>query len=109
MTHTLDNHLRDLVDAPRVITYNNYRQIPPGLCTNETWMTHRRKALPGVQPAAYFRPDDFAPEPFGPPDGIPLYRHDQTRAYDPRPETVAGQRYYDYFVADQNRHKYGQW
>jgi hypothetical protein len=36
------------------------------------------KALPGVGPTAYFRPDDYVPE-FGPDLGIPLYSHGQTR------------------------------
>jgi hypothetical protein len=86
-----------------------HRRIPTGLATNETWMLKGRKRVPGAKPAAYFRPDDFAPEPFGSPHGIPLYRKDQTKDYHPRPETVAARRYYDYFVADQNRHKYGLW
>jgi hypothetical protein len=92
-----------------VTAYRSFRDIPPGMSTNETWMLHRRKALPGAQPVAYFRPEDFVPEPFGSQCGIPLYRFDQTRDYHPRPETVAAQQFYDFFVASQNRHKYGLW
>jgi hypothetical protein len=83
--------------------------VPPGLSTGETWMLHRRKALPQSRSAAFFRPEDFVPEPFGYRQGIPLYRFDQTRNYNPRPETVAAQQYYDYFVASQNRHRYSLW
>lgn len=92
-----------------VTTYHSFREIPPGMSTNETWMCQRRKALPGAQPVAYFRPEDFVPEPFGSECGIPLYRYAQTRAYHPRPETVAAQQFYDVFLASQNRHKYGLW
>jgi hypothetical protein len=92
-----------------VTIFTSYHAITPGLCTNETWMLQRRKAIPGVQPAAYFRPEDFVPEPFGCPHGIPLYRLDQTRPYDPTPATVASQHYYDFFVASQNRHRHSRW
>jgi hypothetical protein len=50
---------------------------------------------------------DFLPGVYR--QGIPLYRYAQTRAYSPRPETVAAQQYYDYFVASQNRHRYSLW
>ena len=83
-------------------------RIPRELATNETWMLHRRKAIPRVRPAAYFRPPDYVPE-YGPDLGIPLYRYDQTREYRPRPPTVASQRYYDLFVASQNRQKLTVW
>src|SRR5262249_56124408 len=63
-------------------------RIPCELTTNETWMLHGRKARPRVQPAAYFRPPDYVPE-YGPDLGIPLYTHDQTREYHPRPPTLA--------------------
>lgn len=66
-----------------------HSRIPPGMATNETWMLHGRKAIPKSQPAAFFRPDDFVPEPFGYQVGIPLNRFDQTRAYNPTPATVA--------------------
>src|SRR5262249_50515375 len=89
-------------------TYQDYQRIPPGLATNEGWMLGRRKAIPGTKPTAYFRPDDFVPE-FGPDLGIPLYSHQQTRPYYPRPETVASQEYYDFFVARQNRHRHSVW
>jgi hypothetical protein len=79
-------------------------RIPRELATNETWMLHGRKARPRVRPAAYFRPPDYVPE-YGPDLGIPLYRYDQTRAYHPTPPTLASQRYYDLFVASQNRQK----
>jgi hypothetical protein len=42
-------------------------------------------------------------------NGISLYRFDQTAEYHPRPETIASQQYYDFFVADQHRHKLSQW
>jgi hypothetical protein len=86
-----------------------FQRIPSGLSTNETWMLHRRKAIPKSTPAAFFRPDDFTPEPFGNQQGIPLYRYDQTNAYHPRPETIAAQHFYDFFVANQNRHRYSRW
>ena len=71
--------------------------------TNETWMrAHGRKAVPGSQPVAFFRPDDFTPERFGYQQGVPLYRHEQTRTYTPKPATVAAQQFYDFFVANQN-------
>ena len=80
-------------------------RIPRELATNETWMLHGRKARPRVRPAAYFRPPDYVPEFRGSDLGIPLYQYDQTREYHPRPPTVASQRYYDLFVASQNRQK----
>jgi hypothetical protein len=88
--------------------YQDYRDIPPGLASNESWMRHRRKAIPGAKPTAYFRPEDFVPE-FGPDLGIPLYSRQQTRSYNPRPETIASQDYYDYFVTSQNRHRHSVW
>jgi hypothetical protein len=72
-------------------------------------MLHRRKAVPRSLPAAFFRPQDFTPEPFGYQEGIPLYRFDQTRAYHPRPETVAAQQYDDFFLSGQNRHRHSRW
>lgn len=86
-----------------------YRAIPPGYRTNETWMLHGRKAKPRTQAAAYFRPEDFVPEPFGCPHGIALYRFDQTKEYHPTPPTIASQQYYDFFVSNQNLHRYSQW
>jgi len=59
--------------------YVDYRQIPSGMATNETWRLQRRKAIPRSQPVAFFRPDDFVPERFGYDEGIPLYRLDQTK------------------------------
>lgn len=72
-------------------------------------MLHGRKAIPKSQPAAFFKPDEFIPEPFGHQQGIPLYRYDQTRSYNPKPETIAAQQYYDFFVANQNRHRHSRW
>ncbi len=92
-----------------VTAYHAFWDIPPGMSTNETWMCHRRKALPGAKPVAHFCPEDYVPEPFGSACGIPLYGYDQTRAYQPRPATVAAQQFYDFFVASQNRHQYGRW
>ncbi len=89
-------------------TYQDYRDIPSGLATNELWMLGRRRAIPGAKPTAYFRPEDFVPE-FGPDLGIPLYPHEQTREYNPRPETIASQEYYDFFVASQNRYRHSLW
>ena len=80
-------------------------RIPRELATNETWMLHGRKARPRVRPAAYFRPPGYEPEFRGSDLGIPLYMYDQTREYHPTPPTVASQRYYDLFVASQNRQK----
>jgi hypothetical protein len=88
--------------------YQDYHDIPPGLATNEVWMLDRRKAIPRVEPAAYFRPDDFIPE-YGSELGIPLYPLHQTRPYNPTPFTIATQRYYNFFVASQNRHRYSLW
>ena len=62
-----------------------YNTIPAGMATNETWMLRGRKAIPKTPPAGYFRPDDFVPERFGYQEGIPLYRRDQTRHYNPKP------------------------
>lgn len=84
-------------------------RIPPGLATNECWMLHRRRAVPKSTPVAFFRPDNFVPEPYGFDEGIPLYRFDQTRDYAPTPATIAAQRYYDFFVASQNRHRHSVW
>jgi hypothetical protein len=84
-------------------------RIPPGMATNETWMLRGRKVIPKSRPAGFFQPDDFAPEPFGYQLGIPLYRFEQTREYHPRPETLAAQQFYDFFVANQNRHRYSRW
>jgi hypothetical protein len=84
-------------------------RIPPGMATNETWMLHGRRAVPRSLPAAFFRPQDFTPEPFGYQEGIPLYRFDQTRAYTPTPATVAAQQYYEFFVSGQNRHRHSRW
>ena len=86
-----------------------FRVIPLGYCTNETWMLHGRKAKPRTKVAAYFRPEDFVPEPFGCPHGVPLYRFDQTKEYHPTSPTIAGQQYYDFFVANQNLHRYSHW
>ena len=86
-----------------------YNTIPAGLATNETWMLRSRKAIPKTLPAGYFRPEDFVPEPFGYQEGIPLYRFDQTRNYNPKPATIAGQQYYDFFVANQNRYRHSHW
>jgi hypothetical protein len=86
-----------------------YARIPPGMATNETWMLYGRKAIAKSPPVAFFRPQDFSPEPFGYQQGIPLYRYDQTRSYHPQPETVAAQQYYDFFVASQNRHRHSRW
>jgi hypothetical protein len=79
------------------------------LATNETWKRYGRKAIPKSKPAAYFKPEDFTPEHFASQQGIPLYRYEQTKAYHPRPETIAAQQYYDFFVADQDRHRYSRW
>jgi hypothetical protein len=89
---------------PPILSY-----IPYGLRTNETWKLYGRKAIPGTPPAAYFRPPDYEPEFLNAQNGIPLYRHDQTKDYHPRPETIASQQYYDFFVADQNRHRLSRW
>jgi hypothetical protein len=66
------------------------------------------KPIPGTKPTAYFRPDDFVPE-FGPDLGIPLYSYLQTLPYHPRPETVASQECYDFFVSSPNRHRHSLW
>lgn len=89
--------------------YQEFREIPAGIATNETWRLQRHKVISKSQPAAFFRPDDFVPERFGYKEGIPLYRRDQTNPYTPKPHTVAAQLYYDIFVASQNRHRYSQW
>jgi hypothetical protein len=104
MTAVFSHLLDDFSPAATV-----HSRIPPGLATNETWMRHGRKAIPHSRPAAFFRPEDFTPEPFGHPQGIPLYRHDQTKAYAPNPATVAARQYDDFFVASQNRHRHGRW
>jgi hypothetical protein len=104
MTAVFSHLLDDYSPAAPVHT-----RIPPGVATNETWMRHGRKAIPHGRPAAFFRPEDFTPEPFGYPQGIPLYRHDQTRAYAPRPATVAARQYDDFFVSGQNRHRHSRW
>jgi hypothetical protein len=85
-----------------------HSRIPPGLATNETWMLHSRKAIPKSQPAAFFKPDDFVPERFGYEQGIPLYKYDQTQAYTPKPATIAGQQYYDFFVNGQKLHRHSR-
>src|SRR5215470_15085567 len=84
-------------------------RIPPELATNETWMLHGRKARPRVRPDAYFRPPGYVAEFRGSDLGIPLYTYEQTRDYRPRPPTVASQRYYDIFVASQNRKRLSLW
>src|SRR5277367_4601404 len=89
-------------------TYQEYRDIPPGLATNELWMLDRRKAIPHAETGAYFRPADFIPE-YGSEFGIPLYTREQTRPYNPTPFTIATQAYYDFFVGTQNRHRYSLW
>src|SRR5437899_1741520 len=89
--------------------FQEFRQIPPGMATNESWRLSRHKVIPRSQPVAYFRPDDFVPERFGYQEGVPLFRRDQTRAYNPKPHTIAAQHYCDFFVASQNRHRYSQW
>lgn len=89
--------------------YEDYRQIPAGFGTGESWRLHRRKVISKSQPVAFFRPEDFVPERFGYEEGIPLYRLDQTKPYTPRPHTLAAQHYHDFFVAGQNRHRYSQW
>ena len=58
---------------------------------------------------AFFRPDDFTPERFGYQQGVPLYRHEQTRTYTPKPATVAAQQFYDFFVANQNLDRHSRW
>ena len=72
-------------------------------------MLRGRKAIPKTPPAGYFRPEDFVPEPFGFHEGIPLYRLDQTKNYSPKPATIAAQEFYDFFVANQNRHRHSWW
>jgi hypothetical protein len=72
------------------------------------WMLCGRKAIPGTQPAAYFRPDDYEPEFINAQNGIPLYRQEQTKDYHPRPWTSASQQYYQFFVAGQNRQRYSE-
>ena len=72
-------------------------------------MLRCRKAIPKTPPAGYFGPEDFVPEPFGYEEGIPLYRFDQTRNYNPKPATIAAQQYYDFFVASQNRNRHSRW
>ncbi len=89
--------------------YEDYRQIPPGMATNENWRLQRRKAIPRSQPVAFFCPEDFVPERFGYEEGIPLYRLDQTKPYSPKPHTIAAQHYHDIFVINQNRRRYSQW
>ena len=69
-------------------------------------MLHGRRKIAKSKPAAYFKPKGFCPEHFGCQQGIPLYRYDKTRAYNPRPETIAAQQFYDFFVASQNRHRH---
>jgi hypothetical protein len=91
------------------ITAPIHHRIPPGMATNETWMRQGRKAIPKSQPAAFFRPDNFTPEPWGYQQGIPVYRFDQTRSYTPKPAAVAAQQFYDFFVANQNRHRHSRW
>ena len=61
------------------------------------------------QATGFYRPDGFVAERFGYQEGIPLYTFDQATDYSPQPHTIAGQHYFDFFVANQNRHKYGQW
>ena len=58
-----------------------YDRIPAGMRHTETWKLNHRKVIPKSQPVAYFRPDDFVPEPFGHQQGIPLYRVAQTKSY----------------------------
>ncbi len=89
--------------------YQEFRQIPHGIATGETWRLQRHKVIPRSQPVAFFRPEDFVPERFGYDEGIPLYRRDQTRAYTPKPHTLSAQHYYDIFVANQNRRRHSQW
>src|SRR5437870_3957975 len=89
--------------------YQEFRHIPPGVSTSESWRLNRRKAIPKSPPVAFFRPDDFVPERFGYEEGIPLYRLDQTKPYTPQPHTLAAQGFYDIFVDGQNRHRYSQW
>jgi hypothetical protein len=90
---------------PRIYTDG----IPRGHATNETWKCHRRQAAKGVKPRAYFKPPDYVPEFYGCPLGIPLFTPDQTTAYNPTAATVAGQKYYDFFVASQNRRRLSVW
>lgn len=89
--------------------FDDYRTIPPGIGTGESWRLRRRKVVAKSPPVAFFRPEDFIPERFGYREGIPLYRLDQTKPYTPQPHTIAAQHYYDFFVASQNRHRYSQW
>jgi hypothetical protein len=49
------------------------------------------------------------PEVYGCPLGIPLFTYQQTTAYNPTPATVAGQKYYDFFIASQNRRRLSVW
>lgn len=89
--------------------FEDFRSIPPGMATNESWRLSRHKVVPNSQPVAFFRPEDFVPERFGYEEGIPLYRLDQTKPYTPKAHTLAAQHYYDIFVVNQNRHRYSQW
>ena len=104
MTHVFFDSLGDFFSTVPV-----HSRIPPGMAANETWMLHGRKAIPKSTPAGFFRPDNFAPEPFGYQQGIPLYRYDQTKAYTPQPATVAAKQYYDIFARDQNLHRHSRW
>ena len=90
---------------PRIYTDG----IPRGHATNETWKCRGRQAAKGVKPAGYFHPPDFVPEVYGCPLGIPLFTRQQTTDYHPTPATVAGQKYYDFFVASQNRRRLSVW
>src|ERR1700730_3182364 len=92
------------MDLPEIL-----QSIPQGMRTNETWMLYGRKAVPGMKPAAYFCPDDYQPEYVSAQNGIPLYRQDQTKEYLPRPETIASQQYFNFFLDGQNRHRHSQW